>query len=258
MSPSFRDEIMFLCVLALFWSPFHYLVFNPDREKSGEAHIIWTASARAKPFFLHPTAAMQPSNDICGVFMRERTQKRAGKKLNSTVRRLVSVGDKLSSVCLYPNNREWTGLHPLRYKAWSASSEEIQHTDTHTCIHMSTFPMHVCAAMSPKETGGHIVIPVISAFPLFFGLLKLMSLLATSSRLCVHLLLSFLLFMHVVLCQLKNIISIQTGRDSAGAPQACKFIWFVHRRQRINLLRRETGVLMALPRADIIACLRVC
>lgn len=83
-----------------------------------------------------------------------------------------------------------------------------------------------------------------------------MSALTTSSFLRVHLLLSFLSFMHAVWCRLKNIISIQTGRESAGTPPACKFIWFAHQRRSINLLRRETGVVMAHPRADkSIACL---
>lgn len=83
-----------------------------------------------------------------------------------------------------------------------------------------------------------------------------MSVLTTSSVLHVHLLLRFLPFMHAVLCQLKNIISIQTGRESAGTPPACEFIWFAHRRRSINLLRRETGVLVVHPRADkSIVCL---
>lgn len=158
----------------------------------------------------------------------ERMQKRARERLWYTARCLMSLTQKLSSVCLHPDNRDWTGSHPQRDAAVHAS------TSSCTCI-PSTFPMHVCTAMSRHLC--HSLVYWQSIQP------NLVSVLTTLSLRHVPLLLSFLLFMHAVLCQLKNIIPIQTGRESAGVPPACKFIWFARRRRSINLLRREAGVL---------------
>lgn len=109
--------------------------------------------------------------------------------------------------------------------------------------------MHVCTAISR-----HLCCSLVywqSIQPNFVSVL-------TTLSLChVPLLLSFLLFMHAVLCQLKNIIPIQTGRESAGVPPACKFIWFAHRRRSINLLRREAGVLQRIRTLIRAACVCV-
>lgn len=167
----------------------------------------------------------------------ERRRKRARERLWNTARCLESLTQKLSSVCLHPDNRNWTGLHPQRDVAVHASTW----IPAHASLKAHFQSMDLCRSLAYWQ----------SIQP------NLVSILTTLSLCHVLLLLSFLLFMHAVLCQLKNIIPIQTGRESAGMPPACKFIWFAQRWRSINLLRREAGVLQRIRALIRVACVYV-
>lgn len=188
--------------------------------------------------------------------MSERTQKRAEKGLSKEWGVWWESGKSWApSVSALTTEQGCT-----HWDTWLCRLAPMRSTKTHICIHISIISNAcVCSDVTwrHRETHRHSCYCPFSLVNWNFILpTHLMSALTTSSFLCAHLLLSFLSFMHAILCQLENIISTQTGRESAGTPPACKFIWFAHWRRSINLLRRETGVLVAYPRADrSIACL---
>lgn len=136
--PNFCDEHLFSCVLSLFWSPFHHLIFNPEGVEPGQQRWSprptswWWAGKSNFPASIHLMRSMG------SLWARGRRREDRRERRNGFTQQrgcLLSVGEKLSSVCLRPDNRDWTGLRLL----WStqASFDEIQHTDTHTHIHIS-------------------------------------------------------------------------------------------------------------------------
>lgn len=112
---------------------------------SNRTHIVRAESRRVKAVFPHPAAAKQPPNEIHGIFNSEtrmdRMQKRARERLWYTARCLVSVRQKLSSVCLYPDNRDWTHRKTRAQMSSCTHSHMRRHKDTNnTCVYSNVTP----------------------------------------------------------------------------------------------------------------------